>query len=139
MSDRPLDLRHEMAREPVWAVTREQLVQQHAERIDVASRVGAPRAHAGLFGTHVLGVPINCPASVRSNLPAAWDSLITLATPKSMTSGAGRLLLSDQHVRRLEIPMQYALLVGVLDGLAAPAGTARAARGLRVVWRRRTR
>ena len=64
------------------------------------------------------GVPTTAPKPVTSvRSVSGWPA--ALATPKSITLGTGLVVVpGDQDVRRLEVAVDDALLVGVLDGLA---------------------
>ena len=98
--------------------TREQLVEQHAQRIHVGAGVDVEPADLGLLGAHVLGRP---------------DELAKLGEQGQLGQPrAGRLrdtevndlrhelpvLTGDEHVGGLEVAMNDALLVGVLHGAA---------------------
>ena len=96
----------------------EQLVQQHAQAVDVAARVDVAGGRLGLLGAHVLG---------------RADELAVLGEERLLSqAGAGRLGdaevddlrnrpavgARDQHVRRLEVAVNHTLMVRMLHGLA---------------------
>ena len=68
--------------------SRQKLIEQHAQRIDVGASVDVQAVELGLFGAHIFQraddatTPVN---SVRS--VSFWP--VALATPKSMTLGTG--------------------------------------------------
>ena len=83
-----------------------------------------------------------------SGVPISWNcvnwsvfsvslAFVALAMPKSMTFASGFAVVQrDQDVRGLEVAVDDALLVGVLDGVAnlreeLPAGRARIERSCR--------
>ena len=69
-------------------------------------------------GLMYAGVPTITPSSV-VNAPSASRCSIALAIPKSMIVGTGcPSVTADQDVARLEVAVDHALLVRVLDALA---------------------
>ncbi len=98
--------------------TGQQLIEQHAEGIDVRTRVDVPCRHVCLFGTHVLrgsyqlsGFSKQCSIGRRladglgdAEVYDLGDRLIALHV--------------HQDIRGLEIPMNDALLVGMLNAFA---------------------
>ena len=71
-----------------------------------------------------------CSGLMYSSVPIIWPNsvnivrsvsfcAVALATPKSITLGTGSaVVLGHQDVRRLEVAVDDALLMGMLDGLA---------------------
>ena len=87
-------------------------------------------AHFGLFGAHVRRRPDHHPVLCVVATSQSAARSVALAIPKSMTFGTGTPSCSDtQDVRRLDVAVDDALLVSVLDGLDRPARTAPAAAG----------
>ena len=86
----------------------------------------------GLLGAHVLRRADHAGRSCgEQRLLGRAADRIALATPKSMTFGTGSAVVHrHQDVRRLEVAMDDALLVRVLDGLADLRRTAPAARAV---------
>ena len=96
----------------------EQFVEQHAQRIDVAAGIDIGVAERGLLGAHVLG---------RADQLAVFGKVRLLGQPLLGRLGDAKvddlgdrfaILLGDQHVGRLEVPVDDPLLMGMLDRLA---------------------
>ena len=72
-----------------------------------------------LFGAHVARRADELAKAGEQRLLGELADCVALAMPKSMTFGTGRpSCVRDQHVGRLEVAMNDAFLMGVLDGLA---------------------
>ena len=77
-----------------------------------AAHLGLLRAHVGRRADELLE------GGEEGLVGQRWPA-VALAMPKSMTLGTGMPSWSgDQDVRRLEVAVDDALLVGVLDGVA---------------------
>ena len=77
----------------------QQLVEQHAQRIDVAAGVDVELVELGLLGAHVLDRADHL-AELGEHRPFGELLAVALATPKSITFGTGLVVvLGDQHVR----------------------------------------
>ena len=94
----------------------EQLVEQHAERIDVAASIDVHGAHARLFRTHVGG-------RAEKQLGVSEDGLVR---EPQIRRGLGdaevdhlrhrhTVVLADENVRGLEVAVDDAFLVRMLD------------------------
>ena len=95
----------------------EKLVKQHAQRIDVRTGVNVLRAHLGLFRTHVLGRPdklaqLGIERPVRQGLRDSFGN-----TEINNLDGRFPVLDGHQNVRRFDVPVNNAFLVGVLNAL----------------------
>jgi hypothetical protein len=97
---------------------RKQLVQQHPQRVDVGPRVDVEAADLGLVRAHVLRRPDEVSELGEQGLlgqPVAR----CLGDAEVDHLGHGlRIVQRHEHVRRLEIAVDDALLVGVLDRTA---------------------
>ena len=97
----------------------EQFVQQHAERINIATRVNVHRAKLRLLGTHIGG-------RADELLKRGVKGLVTqpllaggLGDAEVNDLGRGRVRRAGhEDVGRFDVPMDDALLVRVLDGFA---------------------
>ena len=120
-AQRPLDFRETRATK-LFRVegpdAREQLVEEHTERVDVRAGVDVEIGHLGLLGTHVLRranelTQFGEDGALRETLRRG------LGNPEVDDLWRVLLVLSrDQHVRRLDVPVDDPLLVRVLDGSA---------------------
>ena len=96
----------------------EQLVQQHAERVDIAACIDIQTGHLRLLGAHVRrGADhlvvlreqrLLCQLLIRRLGDAEVDDL----------GHRFAVVKRDQHIAGLDVPMHDALLVGVLDRMA---------------------
>ncbi len=96
----------------------EQLVKQYTERIHIATGVDPQRIHFGLFGTHVLEGSDQC--SVLGE-QCFFGQLLFDGFGDAEVDDLGNgfvVVHRDEHVGGLDVPMDDALLMGVLDGLA---------------------
>ena len=109
----------------------QQLVEDHAQRVDVAPGVDVQRVEARpARGSCTAACRPRCRRPVNSVLLGEPLPPVALATPKSITLGTGRPSCSvDQDVGGLEVAVDDPLLVGVLHRLADRRRTAPAARG----------
>ena len=98
----------------------QQLVQDHAQGVDVAARVEIIVLQVGLLGAHVLG---------RSDQPAELGEHAPLETTLRRRARDAEIdhlglwpvgSIDDQDVRRLQVAVQDPSPVRVLDGLAQP-------------------
>ena len=97
----------------------QQFVKQHAQAVNVAARVNVQPAHLRLLRTHVGGRADELLEGGEERLVGQVWPCVALAMPKSITLGTGTpSCIGDQDVRRLDVAMDDALLVRVLDGLA---------------------
>ena len=98
---------------------REQFVEQHAERIDVAARVNVQPAHLGLLGTHVGRRADELPEGGEHGF--VREPLIRrgLGNTEVNHLGHGQTVVPrDENVRRLDVAVNDSFLMRVLDGLA---------------------
>jgi hypothetical protein len=102
-----------------WMVSGQQLVEQHAERIDVAARVDIQAAHLGLFGRHVERGPDHLlePGEERQiREPLGLDGFGHTKVDDLRHRHA--IVQRDEDVRGLDVAVDDALLMRVLDGVA---------------------
>ncbi len=97
---------------------REQFVEQHAEAVNVAARVHVHTAHLRLLGTDVSG-------RAEERVKLGEERLVGEPLARGLGNaevnhlGHGRTVVDrDENVRGLEVAMDDALLVRVLNGLA---------------------
>ena len=96
----------------------EQLVENHTQGVDVGGRVDVEAARVGLFRAHVLG-RADEHAVPREDGLLGQPLVRRLRNPEvDDLRDRAAVLDGHEHVRRLEVAMDDALLVGVLDGLA---------------------
>ena len=95
-----------------------QLVEQHAERIDVAAGVDVELIELGLLGAHVFDVPMTWPNSV--NIVRSVSLLGRgLGDAEVDHFGDGAVVvLGHEDVRGFDVAVDDALLMGMLHGLA---------------------
>ena len=116
----------------------QQLIEQHAQRIDVAAGVDVELVELGLLGTHVLHRPEHL-AELREHRPFGQLLRRGLGHAEVDHFRHGMVVvLSHEHVGGLDIAMDDALLVGMLHRLADLQRTVPAARGAAGVFRRST-
>ena len=96
---------------------REQLVQQHAQRIDVAASVDVQPAHLGLFRAHVQRRADHL-RELRVDR-AVGELLVDRLGDAEVDDLGHRLAVvrRHQHIRRLDVAVDDSLLMRVLDGL----------------------
>lgn len=96
----------------------QQLVEQHAKRVDVAAPVDLDAAQFRLLRAHVRRGPDELP--VRREQRLLRQTLVRgLGDPEINDLGDwGPVVKRDQHVGRLDVAMDDPLVVGVVDGLA---------------------
>jgi len=93
----------------------QELVEQDAQRVDVASRVDVEIVEARLLGAHVGGRAHDVPHRGQSGA-LARTLVRRLRDPEVDDLGdRDAVLLGDQHVARLDVPVDDPLLVRVLD------------------------
>ncbi len=101
-----------------WRLAGEQLVQEHAQGINIAPRVHIQAAHLGLFGAHVSGC-------ANKLLQLSEDGFVG----QPLVDGLGdakindfrhrhAVMKGDQNVRRFDIAVDDAFLVGMLNRAA---------------------
>ena len=98
-----------------------QLIEQHAQAVEVASRVDVEPAHVGLLGTHVGRCPDErMKSSARRGL-LTETSLERLGDPE-VDDPRDRcpVFVDHQQVGRLDVAMQHALLMRMLHRTANP-------------------
>jgi hypothetical protein len=96
----------------------QQLIQDHSQGIDVRPRVDVQAGHLCLLRAHVLGRPDEL-ALLGEQRPLGQAVIGRLGDPEIDDLGHRPVVLDDdQNVRWLEVPVDDALLMGVLDGLA---------------------
>jgi hypothetical protein len=96
----------------------QQLVEHHAERVDVAARVDVDLIHLRLLGRHVLERPDDQPQA-REPRVLRQLRLGRLGQPEVDHLRHGLAVIAgDEHVGRLEVAVDDPLLVRVLHGLA---------------------
>ena len=96
----------------------EQFVEQHAQRVDVAARIDVQAAHLRLLRAHVGGVPMNCSNAVKSVLSVSRCSVRFGDAEIDDLRHGHAVVQGHQDVRRLDVAVDDALLMRVLDGLA---------------------
>jgi len=97
---------------------RQQFIQQHAERVDVAARINIQSAQARLFRTHIGGGANELIKRRKKRFVRQRRSCRRLGNPKVNDLGNHfSVLFRDENVRRLEVAMDDSFLVRVLDGL----------------------
>ena len=95
-----------------------QLVQEHAESVDVGSRVHVQAAEFGRFGTHISQRPDGL-VHARVDRLVGQSLVQGLGDPKVDDFGHGYAVVQrNQYIRRFDVAMNDAFLVGVLDGFA---------------------
>ena len=99
---------------------RQQLIEQHPEGVNVTARVNVQAAHLGLLRAHVRRRADELLEGGEDRLVGqASGPAVALAMPKSMILGTRHpIVVGNQDVGRLDVPVNDALLVRVLDGLA---------------------
>ena len=121
LADDPLDLgktRRTQRLALEGSRTRQQLIQDHAERVDVAPRVDVLRAHLGLLGAHVLGRADEL-ALLGEDRRLGQSLVERLGDAEVDDLGRGlTVLVLDEDVARLEVAVDHALGVRVLHRLA---------------------
>src|SRR5262249_38494978 len=96
----------------------EQLIEQHAQGIDVAACVHAQSAHLGLFGRHVFE-GADDGAELRKHRPLGQALLYRLRHAKiDHLARWFAVVKRYQDVRGLDVAVDDSFLVGVLDRLA---------------------
>ena len=96
----------------------EQLVKQHAERIHVAARVHVDGRHLRLLRAHVLGRAEE-PPDLSEQRPLGQRLGNRLRDAEVDDARDGTVVGNrDEHVRRLQVPVDDAFLVRVLDAVA---------------------
>jgi hypothetical protein len=111
-------LRHQFLRVEGRAAG-EQFVEQHAEAVDVAAGVDVQPAHLRLFRAHV-GRGADELVELREDRGLSVSPAFGgLGDAEVDDLGDGHAVVEgDEDVRGLDVPVDDALLVGVLDGLA---------------------
>ena len=99
----------------------QQLVEHHAERVDVGARVDVEPVISACSGLMYSGVPIELPSSVNSVCSVSVLRRRLGDAEVDDLRHRRRRRERDQHVRRLEIAMDDPLLVRVLDARRRPA------------------
>ena len=96
----------------------EQFVEQHAQRIDVAAGIDIGVAERRLLGAHVLGRPDQL--AVLGKVRLLGQPLLGCLGDAKVDDLGDRfaIQLGDQHVGRLEVPVDDPLLMGMLDRTA---------------------
>lgn len=97
-----------------WRGARQQLVQKHAETVDIGPCVDVASIELGLLGTHVFQRADDA-AEARCQGPLGQSLAERLGDAEVDDLGYGLAVIrGDQHVRWFDIAMNHALLVGVL-------------------------
>ena len=107
----------------------EEFVQQHAKAVDVGARVDVLAGQAELLRTHVGGRADELPEAGGEGL--LGQGLLDRLGNTEVDDFRGRpaILQRDEYVRRLEVAMDDAFLVRVLNGAADLDEQGRPARG----------
>ncbi len=96
----------------------QELVEQYAERVDICAGVDVLGGHLRLLGAHVLRCPDQLALlGVDRFLRQALADRLGHAEVDLLRDGLA-VLEQDQHVGGLDVTVDDALLVGVLDGFA---------------------
>ena len=95
-------------------LTRQHLVGDDTERVEIAASVDFTIAGMACSGDMYVGVPIAIPVAVNRESP----SLTARAIPKSVTIGRPRSLVTDEDIVRLDVAVNHAVLVGIGQGVA---------------------
>ena len=96
---------------------RQQLVEDHAQRIDVGPGVDVHRRRIGLLGRHVRRRADDRPGVAQALVGEVEFRRLGDAEVDDLGRGPA-VDLGDQHVARLQVAVDDPLLVGVLHGLA---------------------
>ena len=96
----------------------EEFVENYAERVDVAAGVDIGGAEIGLLGTHVTQRADQHPDLREGGLLSEFRTGCLGQTEIDDSRYRHPLLQFDQNVRGLDVAVNDALLMGVLDGLA---------------------
>ena len=113
-ADHAVDLQLAAGLQLVRAPSRQQLVQDHAQRIDVAG--SRERVAPDLFGARVRGSHHVHPGRRRRRLERQGVRVQELGDPEVQQLGSS--VGGHQDVGRLEVPVDHQVLVGVLHGRA---------------------
>ncbi len=101
-----------------WRRAGQKLIQQHAQRVDVAPRVDILVVQLGLLGRHVLQRAHHRPETrVHRALGEPLAGRLGHAEIDDLGDRPA-VIGRDQDVRRLDVAVDDPLLVGVLDRLA---------------------
>ena len=96
----------------------QQLIQQHAERVDVAASVDVQLAHTRLFGAHVKRGAHHLAEAGKERL-LGQPGVRRFGHAEVDYLGNRRIVTQrDHHIRRLDVAVDNSLLVGVLNSLA---------------------
>ena len=113
----------------VWMALREQPVEDHSERVDIGARVDAAGFAACLLGTHERQAALDQAAFGDRGRRRVSVGEARQAKVKNLHRRVGSRG-GDEDVRRLEVAVNDAVLMGVDDGVADGAKQVQARRGV---------